>query len=158
MTSNNSDEYWMKQALRLAKLSELIGEIPIGAVLILDNKIIGNGWNSSISKCDPTAHAEIIALREGGLFLNNYRLLNTTLYVTLEPCLMCLNAIFYSRISNLVYGAKNNRYCFFKKKLIDNNLFAKKITIHGGVLELTCSLLLKNFFKNKRKNKKNNLL
>ncbi|CAL4321491.1 tRNA-specific adenosine deaminase [Buchnera aphidicola (Eriosoma lanigerum)] len=151
--NKKNDEYWMNQAIQLAYLSEIVGEIPIGSILILNNKIIGCGRNNSISKNDPTGHAEIIALRQGGKFLNNYRLLNTTLYVTLEPCLMCFSAIFLSRISNLVYGAhdNSNNKCCFKQHLLKHIFVNSSLKIKSGILELKCSTMIKKFFHKKRK-------
>lgn len=147
MINTNSDEYWMKHALSLAKWAEIIGEVPVGAILVLNNKKIAKGWNSSITKNDPTAHAEIIALRKGGQIVNNYRLLNTTLYVTLEPCLMCLGAILNSRISRLVYGAKDlkNDKLNLWTKIVEKDIL--KIT--KKVLEKECSNLITCFFKKK---------
>jgi len=141
------DEYWMKNALSLAKLAELKGEVPVGAILVLHNKEIARGSNSSIIKNDPTAHAEIIALRKGGKVINNYRLLNTTLYVTLEPCLMCLGAILNSRISKLVYGASdlNNSKLNLWLQIIKRNT----LQIKRKVLEQECSNLIQCFFKKK---------
>ena len=104
MTEYN-DEYWMRQALQLALRAQEEGEVPVGALLVLDNQVIGEGWNRPIGRHDPTAHAEIMALRQGGAVLQNYRLLNATLYVTLEPCVMCAGAMVHSRIRRLVYGA-----------------------------------------------------
>ncbi|CAL4320740.1 tRNA-specific adenosine deaminase [Buchnera aphidicola (Chaitophorus sp. 3695)] len=154
MNINNQyvNRYWMKIALFLAKISFNKGEIPIGSVLISSNKVIGMGWNNSIEKNDPTAHAEIIALRNGGKFLKNYRLLHTTLYVTLEPCIMCLGAILNSRIQTLIIGAsrKNN----FKNILYDTNFIYNsngfKIKIIKNILKNECSNLIKQFFINQR--------
>jgi tRNA(adenine34) deaminase len=104
------DEFFMQHALALADYAESLGEIPVGAVLVDENgKIIGEGWNQSILKHDPTAHAEIEAIRQGAKLLQNYRLLNTTLYVTLEPCTMCAGAILHSRIKRLVFGASDHK-------------------------------------------------
>ncbi len=102
-----TDEYWMRHALQLAQRAREQGEVPVGAVLVQGERIIGEGWNRPIGQCDPTAHAEIMALRQGGKVLDNYRLLDTTLYVTLEPCVMCAGAMVHSRITRLVYGAKD---------------------------------------------------
>lgn len=105
---SDMDEKWMRHALRLADKAEQLGEIPVGAVLVDEQgNLLGEGWNLSISESDPTAHAEIVALRQGGQRLQNYRLLNTTLYVTLEPCTMCAGAILHSRIKRLVFGASD---------------------------------------------------
>ncbi|WP_343189243.1 tRNA adenosine(34) deaminase TadA [Buchnera aphidicola (Chaitoregma tattakana)] len=106
----------MKKALILAKKAKNINEVPIGAILVLNNKIVATGYNKSIKNNDPTAHAEVIALRKGGQLLKNYRLLNTTLYVTMQPCLMCAGAIINSRIYKLVYGTSSHDY---KKNVLD---------------------------------------
>ncbi|WP_343153109.1 tRNA adenosine(34) deaminase TadA [Buchnera aphidicola] len=148
MNKKKTDEYWIKYSLKLANLSKKKEEIPVGAILVLDNKIIGKGYNSSIKKNDPTAHAEIIALRLGSKKIKNYRLLNTTLYVTLEPCIMCLGAIIHSRVERLVFGAKS-------KKLINLkyiNYYKKKfVQIKNINLQNKCATILKNFFHKKRK-------
>ena len=102
-------EYWMRHALQLAKRAWEEGEVPVGAVLVHNNQVIGEGWNRPIGRHDPTAHAEIMALRQGGLVLQNYRLLDTTLYVTLEPCVMCSGAMIHSRIGTVVYGARDEK-------------------------------------------------
>lgn len=143
----------MQYAIYLAKISETNGEVPVGAVLVLNNSIIGKGVNGSIFNNDPTAHAEIMALRDGAKFLKNYRLLHTTLYVTLEPCIMCYGAIINSRVSRLVFGAK---YRNLKQYLCCSNyIFARKlfrkISITKNVLKTECSDLLSSFFKRKRK-------
>ena len=106
-----TDEYWMRHALELARRAWEQGEVPVGAVLVQGDRVIGEGWNRPISQCDPTAHAEIMALRQGGKVIDNYRLLDTTLYVTLEPCVMCAGAMVHSRITRLVYGAKDENRC-----------------------------------------------
>ncbi|QJC31500.1 tRNA adenosine(34) deaminase TadA [Enterobacteriaceae endosymbiont of Donacia tomentosa] len=149
------DIYWMRHALYLAKLAKKLGEIPVGALIIRNGIIIAKGINNSIIKNDPTAHAEIIALRNAGKYLQNYRLLNTTMYVTLEPCLMCSGAIIISRINRLVfsiYNKKSNNIGSFIDLLGIYNI-NHKIKIHSGVLVNECEKLIKNFFKLKRKKK-----
>ncbi|WP_422655611.1 tRNA adenosine(34) deaminase TadA [Leminorella grimontii] len=152
MMSRDSDENWMRYALQLAERADEEGEIPVGAVLVLDNKIIGEGWNRPIGRHDPTAHAEIAALRQGGETLQNYRLLGATLYVTLEPCIMCAGAMVHSRISRLVYGASD-----FKTgaagSLIDilgHPAMNHKVEVTAGVLAETCSSRLSDFFRRRR--------
>ncbi|QCI17078.1 tRNA adenosine(34) deaminase TadA [Buchnera aphidicola (Aphis helianthi)] len=150
--TDDQDKYWMKIALKYAYHAKKKGEIPIGAILVLQEKIIGIGWNSSIIKNDPTAHAEIVALRQAGKNIKNYRLKNTTLYVTLEPCLMCFGAIIHSRISRLVFGASDKK----DKKYLFKNIFLElqkknKLKIQKNIMEYQCSQILINFFKNKRK-------
>ncbi len=152
MMSYYSDEDWMRYALQLAERADEEGEIPVGAVLVLDNKIIGEGWNRPIGRHDPTAHAEIAALRQGGETLQNYRLLGATLYVTLEPCIMCAGAMVHSRISRLAYGASD-----FKTgaagSLIDilgHPAMNHKVEVTAGVLAETCSSRLSDFFRRRR--------
>jgi tRNA(adenine34) deaminase len=131
----------MQQALKLAELAAAKDEVPVGAVLVLDNQIIGEGWNQPIITNDPTAHAEIIALRQGSQHLNNYRLINTTLYVTLEPCAMCIGAVLHARIKRLVFGAYDSK---------NTNKLNHRIPYTGGILQQECSDLLTEFFKKRR--------
>ena len=147
----------MHHALALADKAEALGEIPVGAVLV-DEKgnILGEGWNLSIIHSDPTAHAEIVALRNGAQKIQNYRLLNTTLYVTLEPCTMCAGAILHSRIKRLVFGASDyktgavgSRFHFFDDYKMNHTL-----EITGGVLGEECSQKLSAFFQKRREEKK----
>lgn len=142
----NKDIFWMKKALSLAKHAMYCNEIPVGAILVFNDQLLSYAWNQSLEHCDPTAHAEIIALRLGGKKTKNYRLMNITMYVTLEPCLMCLGAILHSRISRLVFGAKNKK---INSQMILHN---DKIQITGGILESSCAIILKNFFYSRRKN------
>ena len=107
ISQREQDERWMRHAMALAARAEGIGEIPVGAVLVLGDKIVAEGWNRSISEHDACAHAEVMALREAGKQLENYRLLDTTLYVTLEPCCMCAGALIHSRVKRVVYGARD---------------------------------------------------
>jgi tRNA(adenine34) deaminase len=146
------DTYWMNYALELAKRAELEGEVPVGAVLVRNNTLLGEGWNQSIRAFDPTAHAEILALREGALKLNNYRLLETTLYVTLEPCTMCAGALVHARINRLVFGAfdPNRGAGGSVMNLLQHDSFNHRVMVEGGVLQLACSEMLRNFFKAKR--------
>ncbi|NIH41263.1 MAG: tRNA-specific adenosine deaminase [Buchnera aphidicola (Periphyllus aceris)] len=151
---NKNDSYWMNIALFFAKIAFFQREVPVGSILVKSDKIVGIGWNKNIQNNDPTGHSEIITLRNSGKFLKNYRLLNTSLYVTLEPCMMCLGAILHSRINKLIIGTKKKK--IFKNILYRNNeiLNSKrfKIKIVKNVLQNECSNLLKNFFLNKRKN------
>ncbi|MCK8945500.1 tRNA adenosine(34) deaminase TadA [Haemophilus influenzae] len=151
------DEKMMRYALELADKAEALGEIPVGAVLVDDARnIIGEGWNLSIVQSDPTAHAEIIALRNGAKNIQNYRLLNSTLYVTLEPCTMCAGAILHSRIKRLVFGASDyktgaigSRFHFFDDYKMNHTL-----EITSGVLAEDCSQKLSTFFQKRREEKK----
>jgi len=142
----------MRHALRLAQRAEDLGEVPIGAVLVKDDKLIAEGWNSPIASNDAAAHAEINALRAAGKAINNYRLIDTTLYVTLEPCVMCMGAIAHARVKRLVFGAfdpKRGAVCN-ALNLVDADFLNHKVNWQGGVLEVECSELLKDFFRAKR--------
>lgn len=149
---NSRDEYFMRKALSLADQARQNDEVPVGAVLVLDDEIIAEGFNSPISTNDPTAHAEIIALRQAALKLNNYRLLNTTLYVTLEPCMMCAGAMVHSRIKRLVYGAKDPKTGAIESvaQSLDQPFLNHHIEYTGNILGDECGLVLSDFFKAKR--------
>ncbi|MGR3806264.1 tRNA(adenine34) deaminase [Pasteurella testudinis DSM 23072] len=157
MTALEHDQHFMQRALELADYAESLGEIPVGAVLVDEQgNIIGEGWNASILKNDPTAHAEIEAIRKAASAVQNYRLLNTTLYVTLEPCTMCAGAILHSRIKRLVFGASDyktgavgSRFHFF-----DDYKMNHFLEITTGVLEAQCSEKLSAFFQRRRREKK----
>ncbi|MFA3762037.1 tRNA adenosine(34) deaminase TadA [Yersinia sp. 2544 StPb PI] len=151
-----SDEYWMLRALTLALRAQEEGEVPVGAVLVLGNQVIGEGWNKSIRDNDPTAHAEIMALRQGGQVVQNYRLLEATLYVTLEPCVMCAGAMIHSRIRRLVYGA-NDLKTGAAGSLVDilrHPGMNHQIEVSAGVLAETCSHQLSAFFRLRREQQK----
>lgn len=155
MRSNHlNDEHWLRHALSLAQRAEALGEVPIGAVLVLDkdNTMIGEGWNQSIQLSDPTAHAEVVALRQAALHSHNYRLLGTTLYVTLEPCLMCVGAIIHARINRLVFGAFDPRtgMAGSLENLLQDKRLNHQVVCEGGLLASECGSLLQNFFKQKR--------
>lgn len=146
----------MQKALNLAKKAEALGEVPVGAVLVKNDQIIGEGFNQPITKADPSAHAEIIALREAGQLLQNYRLVDTTLYVTLEPCAMCAMALVHARIKSVIFatnepraGAGGSLY-----QLLDNPSHNHQIEIGSSVLKSESSKLLKAFFSSRRKNSK----
>jgi len=130
----------MRRALELARRAEQEGEVPIGALVVLENNIIGEGWNRPIAASDPTAHAEIQAMRAASVSQKNYRLTGATLYVTLEPCDMCVGAMFHARIARTVYGAND------PKKLVLKN----QVAIEGGVLAGECGAILSKFFAAKR--------
>ena len=148
----NEDEKWMQIAIQEAIKAEKEGEVPVGAVLVKDGLIIAKAFNQPISKNDATAHAEIQLIRSAGKKLKNYRLTETSLYVTLEPCAMCLGAIMHARIKRIIYGAQDPRtgVCGSSDNLIDANCFNHKINITGGVSERKCSQLLQTFFKSRR--------
>jgi len=135
-----NDEQYMRRALELAKRAQDEGEVPIGAVLVLEEEIIGEGWNRPIAASDPTAHAEIQAMRAAALARRNYRLTGASLYVTLEPCEMCVGAMFHARIARAVYGATDP-----KKQVLKN-----QVVLQGGVLAAECGAILSKFFAAKR--------
>ena len=142
----------MRYAFRLAQRAEQQGEVPIGAVVVKDDHCIAEGWNTSIATHDPTAHAEMVALREAGLAMENYRLCDATIYVTLEPCVMCMGAISHARIKRLVFGAfdpKRGAVCH-ALSLTDASFLNHRINWVGGVLEIECSELLRDFFRARR--------
>ena len=148
----HDDEDWMLRALELAHQAEQAGEVPVGAVLVKDGACIAEGWNCPISTNDPTAHAEIITLRAGGLVLDNYRLVDTTLYVTLEPCAMCMAAIVHARVKRLVFATQDTKrgaVCS-ALQLADADFLNHKVEWTRGVLEDGCSQLLRDFFRRKR--------
>ncbi len=151
-----TDESWMRHALRLAQRAEDQGEVPVGAVLVKENQLIAEGWNQPIQTQDASAHAEIMAIRAGGKQLKNYRLINTVLYVTLEPCVMCMGAIVHSRIQRLVFGAydeKRGAVCH-ALQLSDTTFLNHKVDWTAGVLALETTNVLRDFFRAKRaKNK-----
>jgi len=142
----------MQRALTLARHGEAEGEVPVGAAVVRDGCCIGEGWNRPIAACDPTAHAEILALRQAGLSLLNYRLTGCTLYVTLEPCAMCMTAIVHARIRRLVFGAadpKRGAACS-ALHLTEAEFLNHRVEWAGGVLAEPCSLLLTEFFRRRR--------
>ncbi|MGH8547923.1 MAG: tRNA adenosine(34) deaminase TadA [Methylococcales bacterium] len=149
---NKPDEAWMEHAIKLAHKAECLGEVPVGAVLVRDHTLIAEGWNCPIGNNDPSAHAEIVAMRAAGAFLGNYRLVDTTLYVTLEPCMMCIGAILHARVGRLVFGTPDpirGAVCS-AIKLSDLTYFNHRLEWHSGVLADRCSDLLKDFFTRKR--------
>lgn len=128
------------------------GEVPVGAVLVLNGQELVTGWNQPISSHDPTAHAEIVALRAAGALIGNYRLLNTTLYVTLEPCIMCMAALVNARVQRVVFGATDPKRggAVSVARLGDTDYLNHRIQVEGGILEEQCRTLLHNFFKQRR--------
>ena len=143
----------MRQAIALAQRAEIEGEVPVGAVLVLDGQVIGEGWNRPITTSDTTAHAEIMALRDAGSRVANYRLPNTTLYVTLEPCPMCAGAIVHSRVDRVVYGTtdpKGGAAGSVFNLLPSDDRFNHYVKAEGGVLAEECANLLRNFFRSRR--------
>jgi len=154
--SEISDEHWMRHALILAQRADQANEVPVGAVIVKDNAIISEGFNQPISSADPTAHAEIVALRSAARSLNNYRLPDTTLYVTVEPCAMCAGAIIHSRIQRVVYGAaepKAGAVCSHLQ-LFDQPQMNHRVEWHGGVLADEATASLQAFFARRREEKR----
>jgi tRNA(adenine34) deaminase len=148
----NTDEKWMQIALNEANLAMNEKEIPVGAVLVKDGKLIAKSHNQPIRTNDPTAHAEIQLLRKAGKQQKNYRLVESTLYVTLEPCVMCFGAMIHARIERIVFGAPDPKtgVCGSCINLNEENFFNHKVSITGGILEKESRELLKLFFKSKR--------
>jgi tRNA(adenine34) deaminase len=135
-----TDGEYMRRALELAQRARDEGEVPIGALVVLEGKVVGEGWNRPIAAHDPTAHAEIQAMRAAAAKVGNYRLTGATLYVTLEPCDMCVGAMFHARVARAVYGAKD------PKKLVLKN----QVKIEGGVMAEECGAVLSRFFAERR--------
>lgn len=156
MSTTPIDEFWMRHALTLARRAWEEGEVPVGAVLVQGDRAIGEGWNRPIGHHDPTAHAEIMALRQGGKVLENYRLLDTTLYVTLEPCVMCAGAMVHGRINRLVYGAKDEKTGAAGSLLdvLGHPGMNHQVVIDQGVLAEECAAMLSDFFRFRRAEKK----
>ena len=149
---NELDENWMRRALALAQRARDAGEVPVGALVVAEGKVIGEGWNRPISASDATSHAEIEAIRAACRELRNYRLVGATLYVTLEPCAMCIGAIFHARIARVVFGAPDPKTGAAGSTI---NLFAEArinhhATVEGGVLAQECGELLRAFFASRR--------
>ena len=146
------DDLFMRRALELARQAEAAGEVPVGAVVVVDGRIVGRGSNSPIRLSDPTAHAEILALREAAAGLNNYRLETATLYATLEPCVMCAGALVSARVPRLVFGARDLRFGGVRSKfrLADSELLNHRVEVVEGVLASECLELVKKFFEQRR--------
>ena len=147
------DHSWMQAALTLAERAASAGEVPVGAVLVSENKIIASAHNQPIHLCDPSAHAEMLALRRAATASNNYRLVNTTLYVTLEPCIMCVGAIVHARVQRLVFGASDPRVGAVTSvfQLLDAKELNHKVDYAGGLMAEECGQVLKDFFQERRK-------
>lgn len=153
---DNNDEHWMQQAIELACKAASEDEVPVGAILVKDNQLISEGWNQSIQNHDPSAHAEMMVLRNAGKSLENYRLIDTTLYVTLEPCSMCVGAMIHARVKRLVFGAFDAKTGAAGSaiNLISDQVHNHKVEVLGGVLQEDCKQLLQDFFRKKREKKK----
>lgn len=146
------DQKYMQEALGLAEHAMKQQEVPVGAVVVLENRVIGKGWNQPITNNDPSAHAEIMALRDAATTIGNYRLLNTTLYVTLEPCLMCVGAILLSRIKRLVFGAHDPKTGAAGSvfDVLSDSRNNHTVEVQGGVLDVQSVELLQTFFRQRR--------
>jgi tRNA(adenine34) deaminase len=146
------DERYMKMALKEAEEAGRKGEVPVGAILVKEDWVLAKDHNRCVELNDPTAHAEVLVLRKGGKELGNYRLNDTVMYVTAEPCPMCVSAMIHGRISRLVFGAREPKFGAVesKFKLLDGNGFNHKVKVERGVLEKECAEILKFFFKEKR--------
>jgi tRNA(adenine34) deaminase len=154
---NHNDEYWMQLAYEQAALAASQGEIPVGAVLVSDDQVIGAGYNAPIKLSDPTAHAEIQALRAACQSLNNYRLPeDTTLYVTLEPCTMCVGALVHARVKRVVFATTEPKAgsLVSARQLLESGYYNHKFVFEQGCLQAQCSLQLSDFFKQRRNEKK----
>ncbi|MDB6060706.1 MAG: zinc-binding protein [Verrucomicrobiaceae bacterium] len=149
---NFTDEYWMQLALDQAQQAAAAGEVPVGAIVVRDNQLIGAGFNQPISLCDPTAHAEIVALRDASKKVSNYRLPDTTLYVTIEPCAMCAGALVHARIKRLVFGAPEPRAgaVVSNLQLLDGAHLNHRIEVQSGVLAEQSTEAMRTFFRSRR--------
>jgi tRNA(adenine34) deaminase len=147
-----SDEDFMKEALELARQAELAGEVPVGAVVVLNGEVIGRGRNAPIELPDPSAHAEMIALREAASAIGNYRVEKATIYSTLEPCAMCAGALVAARVERLVFGARDLRFGGVRSKfrIADSELLNPRVEIVEGVLGAECAKLMQRFFLSRR--------
>ena len=146
------DAHWMHEALQLAEHAASHQEVPVGALLIKDGKVLGKGWNQPITRNDPSAHAELVALRNAANSIKNYRLVGTELFVTLEPCIMCVGAMLHARINRLVFGAYDPKTGAAGSvfNLLNDNRQNHDIKVKGGVLQDECAEILQEFFRKRR--------
>ncbi len=156
MADDRDDVFWMKHAISLAEKAEALGEVPVGAVIVKENEILAEGFNQPISSNDPTAHAEIVALRQAAQQIDNYRVVDATLYVTLEPCTMCVGALTHGRIARVVYGTHEPKAGAIESAvtLVNAPWLNHHIEVSGGVLAEECSEQLSRFFQARRAEKK----
>jgi tRNA(adenine34) deaminase len=147
-----TDEQFMDEAIALARHADAAGEVPVGAVAVFEGRVIGRGANQPIAAHDPTAHAEMLALREAALATGNYRLAGVTLYSTLEPCVMCAGALVHARVDRLVFGARDLRFGGVRSKFVlaDSDILNHRVQIVEGVRGAECAELLKHFFERRR--------
>jgi tRNA(adenine34) deaminase len=151
-TDPRTDEHWMRLVLELAGHAAAAGEVPVAAVLVADGQVVGEGRNCPVGSCDPTAHAEINALRDAARQRGNYRLVDTTLYVTLEPCVMCVGALIHARVARLVFGAREPRAgaVVSQFRLLEAGCFNHRVRWSEGLLAAECGALLVDFFRSRR--------
>jgi tRNA(adenine34) deaminase len=152
LSGGKEDERWMLEALRAAREAEERGEVPIGAIVVVGDGILARAGNRTRTDCDPTAHAEIVALREAARVAGNYRLTDATLYATIEPCAMCAGALVQARVARLVYGAADERFGAVESRfrLCDSSSLNHRMEIASGVLESDCRELMQEFFRARR--------
>jgi tRNA(adenine34) deaminase len=150
------DDYWMRYAMQLATKAELLSEVPVGAVIVHNNSVLGEGWNQPISSHDPTAHAEVIALRQAAGKIENYRLVDASIYVTLEPCTMCVGALVHARIKRLIFGATESKAgaVVSQAQLLNAHYLNHQVSYQGGILAGECQHQLSAFFQRRREQKK----
>ena len=148
-----NDVDWMRLALAQAEIAQQRGEVPVGAVLVADDTLLAEAYNMPITSSDPTAHAEVAVLRSAAAKLSNYRLPETTLYVTIEPCTMCMGALIHARVRRLVFGAREPRAgaAVSQLRLAEHDFYNHRLEVVEGVLAEECSRLMSDFFRSKRK-------
>ncbi len=156
LNQHKTDQDWMSEALLLADRAAELGEVPVGAVVVLEGAIIGRGWNQPISKNDPTAHAEIMALRDAAANVGNYRVVNADLYVTLEPCSMCAGAMVHARVRRVIFGAYEPKagVIVSRQSFLQQPWLNHQVESTAGILSDTCSAKLRQFFKQRREQKR----
>ncbi|MEE2731188.1 MAG: tRNA adenosine(34) deaminase TadA [Pseudomonadota bacterium] len=156
MSQEQEDIHWMRRALDLARQAEQAQEVPVGAVIVRDGVVLGEGFNQPIARCDPTSHAEIVALRQACASERNYRIPGATLYVTVEPCSMCAGAILHARIDRVVFGAEEPKAgaVISAQRFFDQPFVNYAVTYEGGCLAQECSALMSDFFAARRKLKR----
>ena len=148
----NNDELWMEEALHAARRALEAGEVPVGAVVVCEERVVGRGWNRNIIDFDPSAHAEIVALREAGAAVGNHRLADCTLFATIEPCAMCAGAMVHARIKRLVYGADDPKAGAVQSvvQVLNHPKLNHQMEVRAGVLAGRCAEVLQEFFRNRR--------